>query len=142
MTVQAELLDPSVVTDLENCRTRLSKKATFESAVSDACLLVRKNQAQTALEPVQSKLMEVCTRCMTLLKTRYTSSVFWTAGKDLLALCQVTSLFHNEHVTYENCKLNSVSLPHRKLLSPKQTARNCKGGLLNVQAFLMRHQQQ
>lgn len=96
MTVQAELLDPSVVTYLERCRTRLSKKATFESAVADACLLIRKNQAQTALEPVQSKVMEVCTRCMTLLKTRYTSSAFWTAGKDLLALCQVKSLYHNK----------------------------------------------
>ena len=84
------LLDPSVLSDLEKCRTRLSKKATFESAIAEACLVLRRSPAQTALAPVQVKLMEVCTRCMTLLKTRYTSAAFWTAGKDLFAMCQVS----------------------------------------------------
>lgn len=93
MTVQNDLLDPSVLSDLEKCRTRLSKKATFESAIADACFLVRNNPAQSALPPVQVKLMEVCKRCMTLLKTRYTSSAFWTAGKGFLALCQVSFIF-------------------------------------------------
>lgn len=90
MTVQKDLLDHSVLSDLEKCRTRLSKKATFESAIADACLLMRRNPAQVGLAPVQVKLIEVCTRFMTLLKTRYTSSAFWTAGKNFLALFQVS----------------------------------------------------
>lgn len=82
------LLDPSMLSELESCRTRLSKKATFESAIADVCLLVKADHAQTALQPVQVKLLEVCARCMTLLKTRYTSSAFWKAGKDLISSCQ------------------------------------------------------
>lgn len=84
------LLDPSMISELESCRTKLSKKATFESAIADVCLLVKANHAQAALQPVQVKLLEVCARCMTLLKTRYTSSAFWKAGKDLISSCQVS----------------------------------------------------
>ena len=92
-------LDPSLLTDIEKCRSRLSKKATFESAIAEACLLVRENPAQIALAPVQVKLMEVCARCMTLLKTRYTSAAFWMAGKEFLALCQVISTFLQQAVS-------------------------------------------
>lgn len=84
------LLDPSMLSELESCRNRLSKKATFENAIADIFLLVKANPAQTAQQPVQVKLMEVCARCMTLLKARYTSPAFWKAGRDLIASCQVS----------------------------------------------------
>ena len=83
------LLDPSVITDLQGCQTRLAKKATFEKAVTDIGHLIRNNAIQFALPTVQNKLLEVVARCMTLLKTRYTSSAFWKAGSDLLVECQV-----------------------------------------------------
>ena len=83
------LLDPSVVADLENCRTRLAKKASFEQAVASIQTIVQNNGAQFALPDAQSKLLDVLARCMTLLKTRYTSTAFWRAGSELLVQCQV-----------------------------------------------------
>ena len=82
------LLDPSIVSDLEGCRARLAKKATFEKAVTEIRQLLQINATQFALPTVQAKLLGVLARCMTLLKTRYTSSAFWKAGSDLLLQCQ------------------------------------------------------
>ena len=86
------LLDPSILSDLETCRTRLGKKATFEKAIVDTCLILHTHTAQLEFAPVQSKLMEVCARCMTLLKARYTAAAFWRAGDEMLAECQVSCL--------------------------------------------------
>lgn len=92
IAVMTVLLDPSILSDLETCRTRLGKKATFEKAIVDVCLILRTQTAQRALAPVHSKLMEVCARCMTLLKARYTSTAFWKAGDEMLAESQVSCL--------------------------------------------------
>lgn len=84
------LLDPSVVQELENCRTRLAKKATFERAVADLQTIVQTHYVQFALPSAQSKLLDVLARCMTLLKTRYTSPAFWKTGSELLKQCEVS----------------------------------------------------
>ena len=100
------LLDPSIVSDLEACRTRLAKKATFEKAVADVKVIVQSHHAQFALPSAQAKLLDVTGRCMTLLKTRYTSPAFWRIGSELLAQCQVLSRL----VHFLLVSLNTLSL--------------------------------
>ncbi len=86
----AVLLDPSIVSDLEGCRARLAKKATFEKAVTELRQILQNHATQFAFPTVQAKLLDVLARCMTLLKTRYTSSAFWKAGSELLLQCQAS----------------------------------------------------
>lgn len=82
------LRESSIISYLEGCRTRLAKKATFEYAITEIKVLLDHSGVGLKLAAVQRKLVEVLARCMTLLKTRYTSSAFWKAGSDLLAKCQ------------------------------------------------------
>lgn len=92
------LRESSIISYLEGCRTRLAKKATFEYAITEIKVLLDHSGVGLKLAAVQRKLVEVLARCMTLLKTRYTSSAFWKAGSDLLAQCQVSLPHDMVHV--------------------------------------------
>lgn len=81
----------SVISDLEACRSRFTKKASFEAALQDVARLIRDRMAHFALPEVESKLLELLARCVTLLKTRYTSLAFWRAGSKLLETASVSS---------------------------------------------------
>lgn len=77
-----------ITTGLEASRSNLAKKATFEAALQDISEIIKSNPGQFALSEVESKLVEVLARCVTLLKTRYTSLAFWTAVSKLLETAQ------------------------------------------------------
>ena len=49
------LLDPSIVSDLEGCRARLAKNATFEKAIKEVRQLLQNNPTQFALPAVQAR---------------------------------------------------------------------------------------
>lgn len=83
------LLDPSVISELEGCRARLGKKATFEAALDDTAHIISGRSSQFSDTAVQSKLLDLLARSMTLLRTRHTSVAFWRAEQRLLAASKV-----------------------------------------------------
>lgn len=88
----SSLLVASVIGELEACRNKLTKKATFETSLQDIARLIGEKTAQFALPEVEIKLLDVSARSVTLLKTRYTSPAFWRAVASMLATAQVPCL--------------------------------------------------
>lgn len=83
-----------IIAGLEASRSKLTKKATFEAALQDMSEIIESKSAEFALSEVESKLVEVLARCVTLLKTRYTSLAFWRAASKLLEKAQVRMSGH------------------------------------------------
>lgn len=86
---RSNLVHASVIGELEACRGKLTKKATFETSLQEVVRLIQGQTPQFALPEIEQKLLEVSARCVTLLKTRHTSPAFWRAGSELLAAAQV-----------------------------------------------------
>ena len=86
---RSTLVDNSLLSELDACRGKLTKKATFETSLKEVIRLMHQQTQQFALPEVEQKLLEVSARCVTLLKTRHTLPAFWRAGSELLAQAQV-----------------------------------------------------
>lgn len=66
----------------------MARKATFESSVKELKALVLQAR-EDGLPPGQQKLVSsALAKCFSLLKTRYTSIVFWSSGRDLFVASQ------------------------------------------------------
>ena len=70
---------------LAEIRQRLGKKTTFEAALADLQAIVRADPGIAA----NAAFQDVVQRSTALLKSRYTSPAFWTAGRRLYEAARV-----------------------------------------------------
>ena len=73
------------VARVSQIRSNLARKATFEKAVAEARAWAEADgRFATSPEAVQ-----LASRCIALLRSRYTSTAFWKASLDLFQVCML-----------------------------------------------------
>jgi E3 ubiquitin-protein ligase AIP2 len=74
---------------LQGLREQLGKKQTFESAVCSAQSLFKYEFSDDCTTAIKEAWVALLQRCMTLLRTRFTSPAYWQAGYNLFTQAQV-----------------------------------------------------
>lgn len=119
----------SSIHTLEELKQQLEKKGTFSAAVAGLKELVKQARNQPRCSP---DLLQVVTRCHTLLKARYTNPAFWKAGQALFIDCLELPLEPTDRAKCKQFLLDANDLLQENQIESRETAENSSDSVHDV----------